>query len=91
MRDGFSQSFDDLARERIDATGHRLIDAARTFAAEVIAYLEEWEDEFDAGNSFRRPINFPEVGELFVFEAKRLAAKVEYQRALSYVLSTKAP
>src|SRR4051794_258648 len=70
----------DLADGHVEATGRKLIEAARAFENAVVDYLEAWEDEFDDGQSFRRPINFPEVGRIFTFEARRLAERVEFLR-----------
>jgi hypothetical protein len=79
-----------LADQRTADLGGDLLDAATAFKQAVVACLEGWEDEADAGDSFRRPQNFPEVWELFrlAIEATTLAATVRRHRDLSYVLAT---
>lgn len=79
-----------LAEARTAEKGREILDAALALRRAVVDCLEGWEDEYDAGVSFRRPQNFPEVFRLFdlVGEAQRLAADVRRHRDLSYVLAT---
>lgn len=79
-----------LADARTAEQGQRILDAAHELRRAVIDCLEEWEDEYDAGDSFRRPQNFPEVWRLvdLAGEAQKLTAAVRRHRDLSYVLAT---
>jgi signal recognition particle GTPase len=85
-----SARFDALAAERTAALGRAMIDAADAFRAAVVDCLEEWEDEYDGGDSLRRPGNFADAIGLFEIadRAATLARAVQHRRDLSYVLST---
>jgi signal recognition particle GTPase len=82
--------FEVLADDREAKTGRALVAAADTFRDAVIDALEAWEDEREAGDSLRRPIEVDDVRALYELadEAVRLARTVEHRRALSYVLAT---
>jgi hypothetical protein len=88
--DASARRLSSLAEQRTADVGGELLDAATAFKRAVVACLEGWEDEADAGESFRRPQNFPEVWQLFTLatDATRLAATVRRHRDLSYVLAT---
>jgi hypothetical protein len=88
--DASARRLSSLADQRTADLGGDLLDAAAAFKRAVVACLEGWEDEADAGNSFRRPQNFPEVWQLFnlASEATTLATTVRRHRDLSYVLAT---